>query len=876
MTLAIDQNLGDRELEKSQKDAILLKGKNICVNAGAGSGKTFTILGKILHILDQKLAKPEEIVVMAYNNNVADELRKRFKSLVKNFKFLSDDINKISFSKESICPQCDKQFLSNKFYCKKNNYAYERRIHTFHTYCYDRLKQNEPNIELVDFEQTNSKNLKKKLKTSFFENLISEIGEEDKSFFKKINRFFLSYLRDHRNIFKDIKTYQDYKKIIVPDHVSLKLIERKGEKFPLEVKSVEELEIANFLYLKGIEFVYEDKYPGILPPEWNDSGKDYRPDFHLIKKDKNGNIIYDFYYEHFALDKNYQPPEYFEDKSKYINDFKIKNKIFNGNLIQTFSYQKIDGTLFKSLTEQLRAKGINVPEENVISDKEALTQFKNAGYFNSFSKLLSDFLDNFKAREITISNLKENFDANFIQKLFENVRVTRARAFVEIFEIIFNVYEKKLNDENLVDFHNMIIKGRNYIEDEGIKFLIVDEFQDISPLRSRVIQKIQSNNPNVQLFTVGDDWQSIYRFSGGDIKILVKDFEKYFGQRKMSDLAKTYRFNQRLCELTSSFILRNQDGQMKKVIKGRDSNEVPVEIFTQDEYKFNYSVRKHILEKIDHLLDVNPNIKKILFITRYNAGTYRNNYEDFERYLKNIFKRKKNIFHFSSIHSAKGDEADYVFILNLHDNNLGFPSTIEDDPLLKMVTDKDENFEHEEERRLFYVALTRTKNKSFLYGESGSYFFNELKEINYPKKELKQNFHYQISSLPEQKSPNCDLVISSLRGKKKDKRIDTPAKNAGLEPEDIIIQIDDIEKPTKEDLLNLLKNSNGKSIIFTIIRKEQKPFKISITPYGKNMNKKGIKIWDIGAKVFNRENDPYINKLLTKYQTIKESNERNI
>ncbi len=59
-------------------------------------------------------------------------------------------------------------------------------------------------------------------------------------------------MKDYKNIFKDIKNYEDYIKVIAPDFVSLKLIEKENEIIPLEVKSVEELEIANFLYLKEL------------------------------------------------------------------------------------------------------------------------------------------------------------------------------------------------------------------------------------------------------------------------------------------------------------------------------------------------------------------------------------------------------------------------------------------------------------------------------------------------------------------------------------------------------------------------------------------------------------------------------------------------
>ena len=196
----------------------------------------------------------------------------------------------------------------------------------------------------------------------------------------------------------------------------------------------------------------------------------------------------------------------------------------------------------------------------------------------------------------------------------------------------------------------MLIEGKKYIENQNLKFLIVDEFQDISPLRARVLQQIQKYNKNIQLFSVGDDWQSIYRFSGGDIKIIVKQYDQYFGKREMVDLGLTYRFNDRLCELTSSFILKNKDGQLDKKIRGRqDYNEIPLSIFKQttterNRFKINFSLKIHLLKVLDKIFKEESNSKlKILFLARYNDYIYRNGYEDLKRYIYSIFKSKKRL-----------------------------------------------------------------------------------------------------------------------------------------------------------------------------------------------------------------------------------------
>ena len=676
----------------------------------------------------------------------------------------------------------------------------------------------------------------------------------------------------------------EYERHIKPRRVALKIIEKDDNEIPLEVKSIEELEIANFLYLNGIEFNYEEQYEGKLPTEWDGSGtsRGYRPDFHIIKKDNNGKIIYDEYYEHFALDKNFNPPSYFGNREKYIEDYKIKKSLFKGKLITTYSYQKIEGTLFEELTKQLKAKGIKFPGEDALSDLEALKSFKKAGYVNVFALFVSDFLSNFKERGGDLIKLKSQFTSNWFKKLFENNSNKRARAFIELFESIYLHYQKKLKDENRVDYADMLLQGKNYIENKNIKFLIVDEFQDISPLRAEVIKEIQNKNKDVQLFVVGDDWQSIYRFSGGDIDIIVSKFKEYFGKATIKELVLTYRFNQKLCELTSSFIQKNPK-QLKKKITGMGSfNKIPVEIYRQknhSNFRIDFSLKKKLLENLDEIFQNDKNVKTILFLSRYREFNYSNGYEDLKKYLNNIFKIKKNLFKFSTIHSAKGAEADYVFILNISDGHLGFPSTIEDDPLLKLANydrEDDLNLEKElsnaEERRVFYVALTRTKKKVFLYGEDEAHFIKEILEDG----NINEKVHYNVSDIPILKDPDKVIVIHHVKGNKTDIRENTPVKNVNIEAGNLIIQINDKKNPTKKDLDKFIKESNGEEIKVKILNINKEVLEKSIKPFNKNEGTSNKKKWDIGATYFDREVDPFVDSLINRYNVPLKSIKENV
>ena len=781
----LEKGIEGRGLEKSQQSAVTTKGKNICVNAGAGSGKTFTIVAKVIHLLEDKHATANEILVLAYNNSVAKELRERFLKLATEFPHLEEQLLELA-----IRPGEDK----------------DRKVHTFHSYCFDQIKKNEEKT-VAKFFDTSDADMQKIQRSAFYENIIQELSDADFKFMNAVTNFLNSNLDKPIDIFSDIKTMQDYQKYIKPRYICLKKIDN----VPLKVKSIAELEIANFLYLKGIEFIYEDEYLGEFPREWDaNNNKKYHPDFHLIKKNEKGEIEYDLFLEHFALNKNLQPPEYFENKDKYLKDYHIKVKHLGEDLIHTYSYQHSKGVLIEELIKQLKQKGIEVPDKNILSNEEVLKEFKEGGYVEKFNILLSAFLVNCKLRDINIKSLYDKINE------VEDINKGRAKLFLGIFEKVYERYHQILEEEGLVDFEDMLLEGKKFIETENLKYIIVDEFQDISPLRATILKKLTDVNKGAQLFTVGDDWQAIYGFSGGDVKIIVNEYEKYFGKREMVDLGITYRFNDILCELSSLFILQNEKGQLNKKVKGVGNFKgIPLEILMQtkdDSENFNitFSISEHICKTLDNLFknDSDNNIKKILFLSRFNTYTYKNGYQQFETFIKTIFKSKAHLIEFSTIHRSKGDEADYVFLMNVCDGLKGFPSGIEDDELFRLIKEDEEIFEYEEERRLFYVALTRTKNKVFLYGESDTYFINHI----LGNETYKEKHHYNQKYLPILKNPKKMLLIGRVFGRKDIIKDETPAKNNNIEKGDQIIQINEIKEPTLKNYYETLNNCEGKNI----------------------------------------------------------------
>ena len=868
MVNAIDQTIEGKKLEESQKEAILADGKNVCVNAGAGSGKTLTILGKLIDILDKRLAKPEEILIMAFNRRVSIELKKRINNLAKEFPHLSKELQDISIME-----------------------GLDRKIHTFHSFCFSQIVQKE-NKSLANYLKTKdkkNKNLKvneddehedendtRQKTNKFFNDLIKDLVTKDKKFGESLIRYFLSYLKIYKDLFKEIKTHAEYEKKILRQ----KREPLRSPKFKVgQVRSVEECEIANFLFLKGIEYIYEDDYPKEkIPAEWK-SG--YKPDFHLIKKDEKGNIIYDVYIEHFGLDKDGNPPTWWPNREKYKKSRLDKIELHKNNktkLICTYSSQKLDGTLLENLTNQLKKNGIQVPDKNVLTDEEALLAFKKNKSAMPFTNLLRVFLTNFKIRELNFDYLKERLNArdkegNFI---FEGYKRRKAEAFIYLFKTFYNSYHiflKKESEKGAMDFEDMIILGKKKIDIDNLKYLIVDEFQDISPLRASLIKSLRTNS-NFNFFCVGDDWQSIYRFAGGEIGIMVFDneFEKYFGKRIVKDLQSTHRFNDRLCEASSNFVLANKDGQLKKIVKSvKRINEPPIEIFEQEKTTNDFSLRKHVVKQLDQIFDKHKDDKepvKILFLSRFNTTTYSNLYDDLRKLVKRIFANKmlkgEQQIKFSTVHKAKGAEFDYVFLMNVNNESLGFPSNIDDDEILKLIIEHIDIYPYEEERRLFYVALTRTKNKVFIYSATGDKTSSFIEEIS-STDNFRSGYHYIKNQIERLNRPDVILEVSSIDNKiPKEKN---PARKSGIEKGIIIEGINDVKKIDKEKYYNEIRKFKGEEVELLINDNQNNPEIVKIKPWNKAEDGEQ-KRYSLGFFVLEIEKDEFFFKLINKYKKI--------
>lgn len=317
--------------------------------------------------------------------------------------------------------------------------------------------------------------------------------------------------------------------------------------------------------------------------------------------------------------------------------------------------------------------------------------------FVKYKKLIAQFIRLFKANILD--------DDNLIKYLKKSKANKKDYYFIYNVIIIFNIYKEELISQKELDFDDMILDAIKVVDKHNLnlkyKYIIVDEYQDTSLIRCFLLQKIV-NNCNSKLMVVGDDFQSIYRFSGCNLDVFL-NFKNYFINPKIIHISNTYRNSQELINVAGSFVMKN-NLQIKKNLISKKSLYKPIRIIYYD------SNQKEVLKNLlSYLIKNNEN--KLLILGRNNGDIKKAT----NLKLENDYITFNNIkIKYLTVHRSKGLEEENVIILNLENDIMGFPSKLEDDDILNYIVSYDDKISYEEERRLFYVALTRTKNYNYL------------------------------------------------------------------------------------------------------------------------------------------------------------------
>jgi DNA helicase-4 len=655
-------------LSHNQIEAIIRDEDNSLVIAGAGTGKTTTISAKVAYLLEKGLAKPEDLLIISFTKNAVLEMDKRTRQFCKNIT-QEDKLEVRTF----------------------NSFGYMVKRYCSHQ-----------DLRLAfDGDDERAK--------SFLQKTFDELFLSNENFQKKATNFIAFFNRPNKDKF-DCETEEDHLEN-----------EKNSKNFTFDgklVKSKEEADIANFFYLHCLNYEYEKSFP-FNEEDVNHAFVGYRPDFYLSD--------YQIWHEHFGIDRNGEVPKWFSysppyssAKESYNSIIKWKEGIhlkYNTKFIKTYSYENKEGVLLKNLKEKLEA-------HNIILNKrpadDILEVMQESEVYKDFMDLIYIFLGLMKSNNKEPSDLYKKGDI-------------RLKVFLDVLKPLYEKYQEQLYKDSAIDYNDMITQAAYHINNGhynvNYKYILVDEFQDMSLGRYDLIRSLKSQNPKTKLYAVGDDWQSIFRFTGSDISIIT-EFEKHFGYTCQTEILQTYRFNEEILNVTSQFVQRNPS-QIKKRLK---SSFKPLSqsfelIGLNKQGASNKRINNLKYEKINELLyniEAINNGNTVFLIGRYNGNKPR-------RFSELEAEHPSLKIEFYTAHKSKGLTSDFTIILDIDSGIYGFPSEITDDPILNYLLKEGDSFQNAEERRLFYVALTRARHKNYLIYDvaNPSKFLVEIrKDIN--------------------------------------------------------------------------------------------------------------------------------------------------
>lgn len=673
-------NIEGKKLDDQQRTALITDEYSNLIIAGAGSGKTLTILGKVKYLIEQKGVDPGDILLLSFTKKTVEELNERLRSL---------------------------------------NLGTEAT--TFHRLGYGIIKKHQADVPAVTNESTLSRVISEYLETDIFNDPVAL-------------QAYVQYVACYMNIPEEYDNFNSLgEKLDTEKGIDFQTLKSKAEPLNIvtnvlldtmqgeRVKSVEELTIANFLYLNNIEYEYERPYPHGTPM--------YRPDFYLKKND--------IYLEHFGVDENNRAKWLTPfNEEKYVAGMQLKrerHKQFNTKLLETYSYYNKQNILLERLREMLQAEKVPfTPRDAKEILKKVSSRDKQFG--KELNKLIESFINLSKSKRIAPEDLKTLYaDRTKTENYFMR---QRQQLFLQFVLPVLEKYNHTLRERKEIDFNDMINQATDIIETNrpryAYKYIIIDEYQDISFSRFNLIREIRELS-GARLVCVGDDWQSIYRFAGSDVS-LFSNFEKYVGPCETLLIEQTYRNAQSLIDISSKFVKKNP----KQIAKSPKSRKEPL----ADPVKFVHYKEQDLeatfIRELQQLFEKYEN-KSVLVLGRHSFDindliklTPESRIQYHERTGKLTVKGFEQMdIQYLTVHKSKGTEADNVIILNLKNHLLGFPNKMTDDPILSLLLNDEEDYRFAEERRLFYVALTRTKNEVVLLIPSEvSLFAEELMTDN--------------------------------------------------------------------------------------------------------------------------------------------------
>ena len=645
-----------RPLTNQQRRAVVIDEDRNLVVAAAGSGKTSVIVAKAGWLLQKGYRRPSELLLLAFAKDAQKEMEERVRSR------LGDEA------------------------------AAELTVRTFHSLGMSIIGAAEGKRPALAKVAEDDKALYDLLK-----GIIADLVADP-----TFSTVMLKWFEDHFAPYKsehDFQTQGEYWAYVRANEIR----SLQGEK----VKSYEECEIANFLYLNGVPYEYERSYEHDTAT--SEKGQ-YQPDFYLPDAG--------IYIEHFGLNESGGTAP-FIDREEYLQSMDWKRRLHAEHgtiLIETFSHEKAAGKLTENLAPKLADHGVTL---SPIPPADVFTVLEEQGRIDPFTRLVATFLQHYKGAQLSAEEVARRAGKAPDRR--------RAAAFVTVFGAIFERYQESLARLRQIDFHDMISKATEHVESgrylSPFGYILVDEFQDISPGRARLLKALLDRSATAQLFAVGDDWQAIYRFAGSDIAIM-REFKERFGETERIDLAMTFRCSDRITAVATKFVLRNPAQIRKDVSSVRRADGPSVHVGLPGEECPD--TLREALNMIAGDAAKHDGTSTVLLLGRYRHTRPEN--------MAQLAREHPGLhLSYKTVHRSKGLEADYVVVLDLCAGKFGFPAEITDDPLLDLVLAAPEGHPNAEERRLLYVAITRAKRGVYLLADGGppSPFITELVNDGY-------------------------------------------------------------------------------------------------------------------------------------------------
>lgn len=638
-------------LDEQQRRSIVSEEDNCLVVSSAGSGKTSSIVGKVKYLIEIKGIDPSRILLISYTNKAAAELTERMRiDGLRGYTFHKLALDLIGLQtgqKPSICDNTDALFV--KIY-----------------------------RELLD----------------------------DPRFRKHAVEYFVDYQASEADWEK--RKNEKRQQLSEQKDVRLKALLPDMDGKPIYVRSEQEQKICFVLSALGVKFRYEEPYEH---PVANAMHSQYKPDFSIyFERDGKPKRLY---LEHFGVDEHGLVPAWFakdrnisyEEANRIYNDGitwkKAAHEKFGTELITTSSADFYHSDIKEKLKSLLSEAGVPL-QERTDTELYGMVLPEGSKQEKAFIRLIATFVTLLKS---SCRSLKE------VLKQTDEADDGRSEFVIKnIFRPVYERYAEALRSNGQIDFTDAILQAADICRTSHpvtYDYIIVDEFQDISVDRYNFLKALREGNPPAKLYCVGDDWQSIYRFSGSDMA-LFNNFAAFFGPTEINKIETTYRFGEPLVALSAQFIQRNT-AQIQKNIR-------PFSEHTKTELSFQAYDRSDYCNTIGRLIASIPADKSVFLLGRYSFDDY---------YLSFMYKSVKegNRFYyiiggrkieFLTVHKSKGLEADYVILLQCNKDTYGFPSRVSDDPALQYVLTASDRFPYGEERRLFYVAITRAKVKTWV------------------------------------------------------------------------------------------------------------------------------------------------------------------